>query len=183
MPLDSSFIPIPPTTAGAAGISIPMARGGLLPVYSADRLDSCSSFPATRRPQESLRCLRFPTPQESPRNSRPRPEDSHHSAVVRGRLADSRAPDRTGFSARMARRSALHLSRRPGPGESEDASQAGLSVPHHLGRDRPRARTKLSPDQWVVAGQPSRRLGLWRSRSQQRYGGHAGGGAWMWVNC
>ncbi len=56
-----------------------------------------------------------------------------------------------GLAARVAGRAAVHLSRGPRTGEVEDASQAGLPVPHVwdvIGR----VRGSDLPDEWVVAG-------------------------------
>ena len=56
-----------------------------------------------------------------------------------------------GLASRLAGLVALHLSRRAGPDESEDAPQAGLPVAHYLGCHRPHPGSEL-PDEWVVAG-------------------------------
>ena len=69
-------------------------------------------------------------------------KDSQHAALVRRCLAHPRTPGRSGLSTRLARLVALYLSRWAGAGESEDASQAGLSAAHDLGRNRPRARQR-----------------------------------------
>ena len=57
-------------------------------------------------------------------------------------LATSR---RTGFAARVAGRAAVYLPRWSRAGEVEDASEAGLSIPHALGRDWPRAAAATCP--------------------------------------
>ena len=61
-----------------------------------------------------------------------------------------RASWRTRRAARMAGRTALHLSRWPGR-EGSHGSQDGLRVLDHLGRDRHGCGTEF-PDEWVVAG-------------------------------
>ncbi len=72
-------------------------------------------------------------------------ENSGDSAFVSRCLAHSGASGRPGFAARVARRAAVYLSRRPGPVRSEDASEAGLSISHALGCDWPRARKRICP--------------------------------------
>ena len=71
-----------------------------------------------------------------PEQSAQLPQNSHDSAFLRGRLADARASGRTGIAARLAGLVAFHLPRGAGTGKSEDSSETGLPVPHHLGRDR-----------------------------------------------
>ena len=76
-------------------------------------------------------------------------------------------------------RVAIYLSPGARTGESEDASQAGLPVPHHLGCDRtsPRQRTSRRVGS---RRQSSRCLGVRSRRSEQRHCGHAGIGARAW---
>ena len=65
---------------------------------------------------------------------------------------------------RLARRPSLRLPHGPGGVDSPPRAQAGLRLPHHLGRDRHHRRHHLS-QRMGRRRQPSRRLGLWRRRS------------------
>ncbi len=112
-----------------------------------------------------------------PEQSAQLPKIPVDAAFLRRCLADPRASGRTRFASRMAGFVALHLSRRSGADEGEDAPQAGLSVSHHLGCDRPRSRQRAA-GRMGGCRQSSRCLGVWRGRSQQRHGRHAGIGAW-----
>ena len=60
--------------------------------------------------------------------------------VVSRRVAGAAAPGWPRYAAGVAGGVAVYLSRRAGAGEAEDAPQAGLSVPHALGRDWPGSR-------------------------------------------
>ena len=71
-------------------------------------------------------------------------EDSRDAPVVSRCVARVAASGRTRFSARVAGIAALHLPRRSGTFAVEGASQAGLPVPHPLGRDRSRARQRIA---------------------------------------
>ncbi len=64
--------------------------------------------------------------------------DAHsgYAAVLCRRNADHAEPRRAGIAAKLAGRASLHLSRGPWTGEGTSDRQAGLSLHHHLGRDR-----------------------------------------------
>ena len=80
----------------------------------------------------------------SSREVRADAEDPSHAALLPRRLADSPEFGRTGLAARVARRAAFHLPRGTGTRAGENSSQAGLSIPHYLGCNRPRARQRVS---------------------------------------
>ena len=63
-------------------------------------------------------------------------EDSHNAAIVRRRAADPAKSGWAGNAARLARRSAVYVSRWSRAGEGEDAPQAELPVLDHLECDR-----------------------------------------------
>src|SRR5207302_11293374 len=96
-------------------------------------------------------------------------------ALLRRCLAHPRTSGRTRFSPRLARLAAFYLPRRAWAFEGKNPSQAGLSVPHHLGRDRTRARTRAACG-WGGVGNPSRGWGVWGGGSQSRPCAVVGGG-------
>src|SRR5208337_3052118 len=95
---------------------------------------------------------------------------------VRGCLADSRTPRWTRLSARVAGGAAFYLPRGSRSGESEDAPEAGLPVPHHLGCHW-QSSGNVFARRVGGGGQSSRCLGVWSGGSEQWHGGDAGDGA------
>ncbi len=82
-----------------------------------------------------------------------------------------------GVAARLAGRATVHLSRRARTGEGPHAAQAELSVDDHLRRHR-HGEGKRASRAVGRYRQPSRRVGVWSGRSEQRHGSATGSCTW-----
>ena len=95
-------------------------------------------------------------------------KDSRHADLLSGCMADPSTSCRRTNAARVAGFLALHLSRRSGASAAQGTSQTGVSVSYALGCYRARQRQRVARSVGD-SRQSSRRMGLRRSRSQQRY--------------